>query len=463
MTSRAITYTSAGLLISSLSFGLAHAQLDAQIDTTAQTLGNVATVAEPAKPSIFHTAQLNLKTALRAAETYNPRIMAAQQSLAIRETDVRLARSGRLPVVEANASYGYLYQDNEFTRSPTSSLSGTTSSVGIGLRQPLFRGNQTTNAIARAKSTASAAEVQIQAERQQIYLEVATAYFDVQRDLAILRLNLESLETLQEQLKANEKRYELKDTSLTDVARSKSAVATAHTRIATARASHAASRSVFFRLTGLPGENLAPASPVSDVPPSMEMVLTKALRNNASIASARLTLEAAEYAVKEAKGVRLPSVDFNSSLNRGRRPENFGPFSDDRVTTAASAAVSVSVPLYQADQEFGSIKRAKQVKRFREIELMQTIAGVRDNTRITWDRLVASKSALLSHEDAVEAAEIAAVGTRKIYRSGLISAIDLTETERILLGAKVDRERAKHDLNVTTYSLLSIIGEISPE
>jgi len=276
-------------------------------------------------------------------------------------------------------------------------------------------------------------------------------------------LNLDNLDTLENQLKANEKRYQLKDTSLTDVARSKSAVASAYTRIADAHAGYAAARSTFLRLTGLPAENLSPLTDMPDVPQSLEVFLTKAVENNAEISSARFALKASEYAVKEAKGARLPSVDLNSSVDHGERPENFGLFSDNRVTTSASASVSVRVPIYQAGQEFGNIERAKQVSRLRAIELTQITSSVHDNSRIIWDRLQASKTALSSHEDAVKAAETAAIGTRKIYRSGLISAIDLIDTEQILLGAKIDHERAKHDLHVARYTLLSIMGGITYE
>jgi len=408
------------------------------------------------------TSTLTMEMAFEAAERYNPRIQAAQQRHAISETDIRLARTGHLPVIDATASYGYLYQDNKFTLAPESNISGQTSNLGLGLRQPLYNGNRVKNAIKGATANASAAEARIAAERQQIYLEVATAYLDVQRDISILRLTTESLETLEEQLRANEKRYEFKDTSLTDVARSRSAVATARTQIATARASFAVSRAVFFRLTGLPGERLADVSSVPGLPNTVEAALIRALDDNASVAAARLTLEASEFAVKEAKGQRLPSVSFNSSVNRGRRPENFGIFSDDRTTTALSANVSLTVPIFQADQEFGNIKRAKQIRGLREIEVTQALRDVRDNITITWDKLQATKAALSFHNDAVVAAESAAEGTRKIYRSGLVSAIDLTETERILLQTKTARERAKHEYHVIAYQLLALTNGISP-
>ena len=444
-----------GLIASGLSLGPTWAQT-VQLDSEENTL-NLTAISTPVN------APLTLKAALAAAASYNPRILAAQQEYAISETDIRLARTARKPLIEANASYGYLDQDNSFTTAPGSSLSGETSDIGISLRQPLFRGFQTRNSIQRAKSNASAAQVQIKAVRQQVLLEVVISYLDVQRDKTILNLNLENLKTLQEQLEANEKRYELKDTSLTDVARSKSAVASAHTRIADARENYASSRSRFFRLTGQPAENLIPLTSIPSLPGSMEIFLTRAIQNNASITSAKYAVEASEYAVKEAKGARLPTVDLNSSVNRGERPENFGLFSDNRTTTSASAGVSVRVPLYQADQEFGNIKRAKQIRRLREIELAQTQINVRDNSRIIWDRLQTSKNALVSHEEAVKAAETAAIGTRKIYRSGLISAIDLIDTEQILLSSKIGHERAKHDLIEASYTLLSIIGDISYE
>lgn len=404
---------------------------------------------------------LSLKAALEAADFRNPRILAARQEYAISETDVRLARSAKKPLIEANASYGYIEQDNSFTTAPGQSFSGETTDLGVSLRQPLFRGFQTRNAVNRTKAIALATETQIKAIEQQVFLEVITAYLDTHRDFAILRLNLENLEALKEQLEANEKRYQLKDTSLTDVARTKSAVASAYTQIADARANYAASKSTFFRLTGLPAENLEPVTPSDPITPhSIEVFLTKALRNNAAISSAQYALKASEYAVEEAKGARLPSVDLNSSVSRGQRPENFGLFSDNRTTVSANAVVSVRIPIYQAGQEFENIKRSKQIRQLRNIQLTQTTADVRDTSLILWDRLEASKIALASHEEAVNSAETAANGTRKIYRSGLISAIDLLDTEQILLGAKIARENAKHDHIVTAYSLLSVMGDI---
>lgn len=404
---------------------------------------------------------ISLIDAIKAANAYNPRIEAARQQFAVSETDISLAESGKRLSLEATGSYGYLDQENSFTEADGSSISGETSNLAINLRQPLFTGYQTRNAVASATALAAASKVQIKAIEQQVFLEVATAYLDVQRDSNTLNLNLENLDTLNDQLEANEKRYALKDTSLTDVARSKSAVASALSRIADARASFAASRSTFFRLTGLSPENLVPLTSDLKGPPTLDVFLEKVLRHNASIISARHTLEASDYDVRQAKGARLPTIDFNSSLSRNESPQNFGLFSDNRVTTSASANISVRVPIYQAGQEFDNITRAKQLRRLRQIELTQTTADIRDDSRIVWDRLISTRAALASHEEAVRAAEIAAEGTRKIYRSGLISAIDLIDTEQILLNNKIDFERAKHDHLVTLYTLLSIMGEIS--
>ena len=157
----------------------------------------------------------------------------------------------------------------------------------------------------------------------------------------------------------------------------------------------------------------------------------------------------------------MPTVDFNTSLNRNDGPVNFGTFSDNRVTTSASANVTVRVPLYQAGQEFGNIKRAKQVRRLREIELQQINANVWDESRTVWDRLHATQTTLSTYQEAVNAAQTAALGTRKIYQSGLISAIDLIDTEQTLLNTKIEHERARHDHLTSLYSLLSLMGAIS--
>jgi len=329
------------------------------------------------------------------------------------------------------------------------------------LTQPIFRGFQTRNSISEATSLSLAEQLEISSVEQTVFLEVATAYFGVQRDLNILKLNEDNLDTLKGQLEANQKRYELKDASLTDVARSQTAVASALSRNSTATSDYAATQSRFFRLTGLQAENLAPVATPPTLLPSLAEFQTIVQERNASILSAQHALDASDFALKQAKGARLPTVDFNTSVSRNEGPVNFGAFNDDRVTTSASANVTVRVPLYQAGQEFGNIKRAQQVRRLREIELLQVNANVRDESRTIWDRLEATKATLSTAEAAVQASQTAAEGTRKIYRSGLISAIDLIDTEQTLLTAKTEYERAKHDHMVTLYTLLSLMGDIS--
>ena len=416
-------------------------------------------------PSSFgsgHTgAYVSLDDALEAAFKTNPQILAARQQFAISETDISLAKSGHRPTIEANGSYGFLEQDSDFDDAPSSSLSGDTSNLGLSLTQPIFRGFQTRNSISEATSLSLAEQLEISSVEQNVFLEVATAYFGVQRDLSILKLNEENLETLNDQLEANQKRYELKDASLTDVARSQTAVASALSRNSTATSDYAATQSRFFRLTGLQAENLAPVAAPPTLLPSLAEFQTIVQERNASILSAQHALDASDFALKQAKGARLPTVDFNTSVNRNEGPVNFGAFNDDRVTTSASANVTVRVPLYQAGQEFGNIKRAQQVRRLREIELLQVNANVRDESRTIWDRLEATKATLSTAEAAVQASQTAAEGTRKIYRSGLISAIDLIDTEQTLLTAKTEYERAKHDHLVTLYTLLSLMGDIS--
>jgi len=421
---------------------------------------NAITDLTPAPFPVDAGSPVSFRQALDAAFAFNPRLLAVRQEYAISETDVSLAKAGRRPSIEANGSFGYLDQNSDFNDAQSSSISGDTSNLGLSLTQPLFRGFQTRNGVLEATSLSRASLLQIAAVEQAVFLDVATAYLGVQRDLNILELNQENLDTLEGQLKANEKRYQLKDASLTDVARSQAAIASVVSRTASVRGNYADTRSTFFRLTGLSADNLVTLAEHPVSLPRFDDFITLVQNRNAAVLSAEHALEAAEFALKQAKGSRLPTVDFNSSISRNEGPVNFGLFSDNRVTTSASANVTVRVPIYQAGQEFDNIKRAKQVRRLREIELSQVRANVRDDARTIWDRLGSTQAALASYEEATEAAETAAVGTREIYRSGLISAIDLIDTEQTLLDSKVEQERARHDHLIALYTLFSLVGEI---
>ena len=78
----------------------------------------------------------------------------------------------------------------------------------VQLTQPLFEGFQNLNAIRQAKSQVQAAREALRTVEQTILLDAATAYVNVVRDTAVVRLRENDVTVLTEQLKATKDRFD---------------------------------------------------------------------------------------------------------------------------------------------------------------------------------------------------------------------------------------------------------------
>ena len=89
--------------------------------------------------------------------------------------------------------------------------------VSVQLTQPLFEGFQNLNAIRGAKSTVQAARESLRGVEQTVLLDAVTAYVNVVRDAAIVRLRENDVTVLTEQLKATKDRFDVGEVIRQDI------------------------------------------------------------------------------------------------------------------------------------------------------------------------------------------------------------------------------------------------------
>src|SRR6516165_9044452 len=84
--------------------------------------------------------------------------------------------------------------------------------------QPLFRGFRTINAVNGAEATVRAGWETLRLSEQSVLLEAVTAYVDVVRDAAIVRLRENNVAVLTRDLRATQDRFKVGEVTRTDVA-----------------------------------------------------------------------------------------------------------------------------------------------------------------------------------------------------------------------------------------------------
>jgi outer membrane protein len=317
-----------------------------------------------------------LEQALADAYLINPVLNAERARLRATDEQVALAKSGLRPFVSGSADWNYVNQNSERSGSRSNlgggagnaidlssaglSTDGVTHPHGysVQLTQPLFEGFQNLNAIRQAKSTVQAAREALRTVEQTVLLDAATAYVNVVRDTAIVRLRENDVSVLSEQLKATKDRFDVGEVTRTDVAQAEARRAEALSTLAAAQANLKTSRAAYEQIIGHPPGNLVTPNSIRHLLPSnINEAMTLGDGENPIILAAVYNEEASLFAVEQIMGELLPEVTLQAQYEK--RFDQSQSLAELETTTVTGR---VNVPFYQGGGVSARVRQAKETK-----------------------------------------------------------------------------------------------------
>ena len=165
-----------------------------------------------------------------------------------------------------------------------------------------------------------AARESLRTVEQTVLLDAATAYVNVVRDTAIVRLRENDVKVLTEQLKATKDRFAVGEVTRTDVAQAEARRAEALSTLAAAQANLKTSRAAYEQIIGHPpGDLVTPPSIKHLLPATLDEAMTLGDGENPIILAAVYQEEASLYAVEQIMGELLPTVTLQSSISAAFR------------------------------------------------------------------------------------------------------------------------------------------------
>ena len=192
-----------------------------QLATFANTLGLDADIAVQPKddvPAVSATAGTlavapsfptpSYQTAVTRALALRPDLTAQQQNIVANQENVRAARLGNFPNVNANAAYGTTSTD------PGGGTFRNSSSIGLALSIPIYDRGQTKALTAQAQGQLDRALAQLQVAQQGVQLNVRTALVNLVSAYAALDQTNAELQKAQEVLRATQAQYRAGVTTL---------------------------------------------------------------------------------------------------------------------------------------------------------------------------------------------------------------------------------------------------------
>ena len=402
----------------------------------------------------------DIREAMAAAYESNPQLGAQRAAQRAIDEGVYRAKSGFMPFINGSYVHEDSYRDN--INDPTEFLNeNITQSTSLTAQQSLFRGFQDRYAMIIAKSQVQAGRAQLLDVEQNILLGAITAYMNVVRDEAIYGLNVNQVQVLKRELQAANDRFRVGEITRTDVAQSEARLENAKSRELSAEAALAASRALYLRMIGKNPGTLKKPTSRPQLPGSLELALEAAVANAPSVIAAEYNEKAARFAVHQRKGGLLPSIDASLSYQKVDTNTFSGVVFPETSFVTKSAAVQITVPLYQGGAEYSDIRRAKQQRSQALMNIRQAERLAQEATLVAWNNHRAAEGQIISSKASVRANEIALDGVRQEAAVGSRTTLEVLNAEQELLNSRSNLVSSERNELVAAYNLLSTMGKLT--
>jgi len=401
-----------------------------------------------------------LDSALARAYGNNPSLNAQRASVRATDENVARAKSGYRPQVNASADIGRSYSNvNRPARTGTPGGENflTPRGYGIEIEQSIFNGFRTVNSVRQAESSVLGARETLSNNEQNTLLDAATAYMNVLRDTAILDLQRNNVEVLDEQLRQTRDRFNVGEVTRTDVAQAESRLAASRSQVSLAESNLRTSIAQYRQVVGVEPRSLAPGRPLDRLlPKSVETALKVALNEHPAIKASEHGVDVAELQVKIDQGALAPQVGVRGTV--AQRYDN--QISDDRALSA-SVVAQLTVPIYDGGVAYATTRQSKETVGQRRLEADSIRDQVRAAVVSTWGQLEAARAQIVAAQAQIDASETALNGVREEARVGQRTTLDVLNAQQELLTARVNLITAQRDRVVASYAVAQAMGRLT--
>ncbi|TVR12064.1 MAG: channel protein TolC [Salinarimonadaceae bacterium] len=399
-----------------------------------------------------------IESALVRAYQNSPIVNASRAGLRATDENVPRALSGYRPRISATADIGSSWSERSAPGARTTSNQLNPRGVGLQLDQSIFDGGRTRSSVRQAETQVLGARMQLEATVQDTLFNAAQIYMNVLRDTAILNLQRNNVEVLDEQLRQSRDRFEVGEVTRTDVAQAEARQALARSQVSLAEANLRANVGRYRQVIGVQPRQLGPGrAPDQLIPGSLDATVAIAMEENPAIASARFSLDAAELQVKVFEAEMYPQVGVRASVNH-----RFDSSIRGDQSTSASVVAQLTIPLYQGGEVSARVRQAKETATQARFLVEQRRDEVRAAAIISWGSLEAAKAQIMAAQAQVEAAETALTGVREEARVGQRTTLDVLNAQQELLNARVNLITAQRDRIVAAFSVVQAMGRLTP-
>ncbi|MCL4675230.1 MAG: TolC family protein, partial [Pararhodobacter sp.] len=238
---------------------------------------------------------------------------------------------------------------------------------------------------------------------QNVLYDAARAYLMLFTDLQAVELQRNSVTVIAEQLRAARERFELGDSTRTDVAIAEARLAAAQSALAAAEGNVAVAREQYNLSVGQYPRGLSQPPRLPNLPATLAAAQDIARRNHPAITQAQHQVNAADIGTEIARTQRLGTVTGSLGAEASTTRTPMGVTGSSDIT----ASMRYAIPLYNGGR-LNSLERQSIARgQAQRAALHQTVAVVQQAVASNWAQLQVARARLAAGDLQIEAAQSA--------------------------------------------------------
>ncbi len=376
------------------------------------------------------------------------------------EIDVNSAKNKFLPELSANASQAFNFGRGLTSQNTYADRNTSNFQWGASLSLPLFQGLSTVRELSYAKANLRTVIEQYEAAKDDVTLNVISAYLQVLYCDEIHKVALNQVELSKDELTRRNELLNAGKIPEMDVLEAKSQLAQDELSETVAQNDYQLALvdlAQLLQLDNIEGFSISPLANGSDRILSAEEVYRNAMINNHTILASRNRITTAERNVDLAKTGYIPRLSLNAGLGssyykiNGIENQSFSDQMDNNFNTYIG--FTLNIPIFDAFSTRNSIKKAKVQQLSAQLQYESDENELFKAIQQAYYQAIGAKKKLKSSEEAESSAKLTFESMSEKYNLGRATSTEYEQAKTKYLKATSERVQAKYESVLRTRIL----------
>ena len=397
---------------------------------------------------------LNIDEAIKSTILNNPKVKIAIEKLTESKELMSYAYGSKKPTLTSTISGTYANADKK-TSTASTTPETLTDKYQLTVSQNLYDAGYNELEIARSKILFNDEVIQFKITLQNLILEAIEGYLTVINYEKSLEANQKNYDSVSKAFEETKTRFDIGSATLYDLQNAEASFAIASSNLFAAEQNVQISNKSFKRVVGLQAINLEDVLNINNLV-NLSNTIETAMDQNLNLLLAINDIENKKILLLKEKKSKKPNLDISGTAEYS----DSGRFDSGTKLTQGSVALTLTIPLYQKDQDNSNIRKYYSQILQSEIYLEDFREGIQIQIYNIYKDFKISESNMSTNQIVIKSIETSLNSLNEEYNIGTKTITDLVNEEEKLLNANVNYLNSKKNFITNYFKLKSLDGSL---